>query len=183
MQTPAALVRKATLLVLLLVIAWSPVARAHGDLVSTIPKQDSKLKKPPDHLIINFTEPPAKGSVVTVRDGCRDDVVDELDFEERVGHVFLSEGRPGDWKVSYKVISAADGHKTAGSYSLTVAGKADCSEKPPKDEPPKDNGSGEGPQATGDGGDDDESSFPVVPVALGSLGVIALALVARRLSG
>lgn len=165
---------------------WSPPATAHGDLQSTIPEKGSKLKRPPDHLIINFTETPAKQSVVSVKDGCKDDVVDVLEFEEKVAHIFLTEGQPGKWTVSYDVISAVDGHRTDGSYTLTVTGKSDCSGKGGSG--PADNGTGPGNQAeggdgSGDGGGEDESSFPVVPVALGSVGLIALALIARRLSG
>ena len=174
---------------LLLVALVAAPAFGHGELESTIPEENSTLKRPTDHIIINFTEPPAKPSVVAVRDGCNDDIIDEVEFEDRVAHVFLTKGEPGRWKVSYQVVSAADGHRTKGSYSLNVKGKADCS-------PGSGDGGGDG---AGDGGGDgdgtaagpggpggtseDESSFPIVPIALGSAVVIALALVARRLSG
>ena len=158
-------------------------AHGHGELQGTIPEPGSKLQKAPAHLVINFTEPPTKQSIVTVDDGCREDVVEEVDFQDRTAHVYLRKAQPGRWKVSYEVISSIDGHRTDGSYALTVAGKADCSKD--KDEG-KGDGGGPGPQAGGDtGGDteDDESSFPIVPVALGTGGLVALALVVRRLSG
>ncbi len=176
---------------LALVVFGAGPAVAHGELESTIPDRNSVLKGPPDHIIINFTEPPAKPSVVVVRDGCNDSIIDEVAFEDRTAHVFLTDGEPGDWKVSYQVVSAADGHRTRGSYSLTVRGKADCS-----DEPDNGGGGANGGGGGGGGGDgtaagpdggggtgSDEGSFPVVPIALGSAVVIGLAFVARRLSG
>lgn len=171
----------------LLMALGNSLAYAHGDLNTTIPAADSKLKKAPEHLIINFTEPPTKDSVVTVRDGCKFNIIEEVDFEDRVGHVYVVDGQPGKWKVSYDIISAADGHRTDGSYGFEVAGKAVCS--PLKDLPSlkkTDHGQAPGPRA-GDRGDDkgdkDDGSFPVVPIALGSAAVIALALVARRVAG
>ena len=155
--------------------------QAHGELEGTIPEPGSKLEKAPDHLVVNFTEPPTRQSVVTVSDGCRTDVVDEIDFQERTAHVYLRSAEPGRWKVSYEVISSSDGHKTDGSYALTVAGKANC-RKAKADG----NARGPGPQAGGDPGGpetDGESSFPLVPVALGTAGLVGLALLVRRLSG
>ena len=160
---------------------------AHGDLGETIPSADTELKKPPSHLIINFTEPPTKNSVVRVKDGCGDEITDSVDFTGGVAHVFTDEGQPGAWKVSYEVVSAQDGHKTDGGYGFKVLGKKDCSIPEEKPDPGGNGeGSGEGPQANeggGSGDPDDESSFPVIPVVIGGVGVMALALVARRLAG
>src|SRR3712207_221667 len=75
----------------LLLFLWASPVAAHGDLQNTIPEKGSSLKKPPNHLIINFTEAPAKQSVVSVTDGCKDEVVDELQFDDNVAHIFLSE--------------------------------------------------------------------------------------------
>lgn len=170
---------------LVLALPVSPAA-AHGDLQGTFPEKGSKLNRPPVHLIINFTEPPSKQSVVSVEDGCSDEVVDEVEFQGNAGHVYLSGGEAGKWKVSYEVVSAVDGHKTDGSYSLTVTGKPDCSPDKGGDGGDKEK-TGPGPQVGADddpgGSLGDESSFPVVPVALGSAGLVALALVARRLAG
>ena len=171
----------------LLMVMGNSLAQAHGDLKSTIPAADSKLKKAPEHLIINFTEPPTKDSVVRVRDGCNFNIIDEVDFENSVAHVFVSDGQPGKWKVSYDVISAADGHRTGGSYGFEVTGKAVCSPQKGLLSPKKtDQGQAPGPQAGGRGDDRggrDDGSFPVVPIALGGAAVIALALVARRVAG
>lgn len=180
--------RKLIPLAMMALALWPAAAFAHGDISSSIPKADETLKKAPDHLIINFTEPPAKSSVVLVKDGCGTQIADSVDFEDRVAHVFTEDGQPGKWKISYKVLSTADGHKSSGSYGFTVDGKKDCT----ADDNSGGNGNGgtgagggtgggTNPQAGGNGGD--EGSFPVVPVAIGSVGVIGLALVARRLAG
>ena len=178
--------RKLIQLVLMALALWPAAAFAHGDISSSIPKADESLKKAPDHLIINFTEPPAKSSVVQVKDGCGTQIADSVDFEDLVAHVFTEDGQPGKWKVSYKVLSTADGHKSSGSYGFTVEGKKDCTANDKSGGNGNGNGStgagGTNPQAGGNGGDD-EGSFPVVPVAIGSVGVIGLALVARRLAG
>ena len=164
-----------------LLVLGSGAASAHGDLGSTTPAAGSKLGKPPDHLIINFTEPPTKNSVVKVKDGCGNSITDSVSFSDKVAHVFTDEGQPGKWKVSYEVVSAADGHKSDGGYGFIVTGKKDCSaEEEPKNE---EGGSGPGPQAKDGNGRDDDGSFPAIPVAIGGAGVIALALVARRLAG
>ena len=179
--------RKLIPLVLMALALWPAAASAHGDISSSIPKADESLKKAPDHLIINFTEPPAKSSVVQVKDGCGTQIADSVDFEDLVAHVFTEDGQPGKWKVSYKVLSTADGHKSSGSYGFTVEGKKDCTAGGNSGGNGNGgNGTGGGtggsnPQAGGNG--DDEGSFPVVPVAIGSVGVIGLALVARRLAG
>lgn len=186
--TPARSVATKLGLSLAAVVLAAAPAYSHGDVGSTIPEAGSTLKGPPDHLIINFTEPPAKPSVVVVHDGCNDNIIDEVEFEDRVAHVYLTDGQPGTWKVSYQVVSAADGHRTKGSYALKVQGKADCSDKPENGggggngNDAGDEGTAAGPRGGG-GTDADESPFPMVPVALGSAAVIVLALVARRLSG
>ena len=175
--------RLAAVVVLLALVAPGP-ALAHGELLSTKPEKNSTVAKPPGHLIIEFTEAPTKQSLVKVRDGCGDEVVDQLAFEDRKAHVFLTKAQPGKWKVSYDVVSAVDGHPSKGSYALTVEGKADCSS--PKGDPKDDSGNGgtgPGPGAAGDPEGSDESSFPVVPVVIGTLALVAVALIVRRLSG
>ncbi|HYN37087.1 MAG TPA: copper resistance CopC family protein [Actinomycetota bacterium] len=171
-------VKRMVLAALLIVALGQTTALAHGDLASAIPEPDTELGKPPSHIIINFTEPPTKNSVVKVKDGCGVEITDSVDFSDGTAHVFTDKGEPGDWKVSYEVVSAQDGHKTEGSYGFKILGKKDCSTGGGiGDDLPKANDGG------GSGNLDDGSSFPVVPVVLGGAGVIALALVARRLAG
>jgi copper resistance protein C len=184
--------RRATLLLAAALVAVFPTAAlAHGEIESTIPEADATLKKPPNHLIINFTEAPTKDAVFKVVDGCGTNVIDQAEVQERVGHIFLTSGaQPGKWKVSYKIVSAVDGHPTKGGYGLTVKGQTDCSE-------PDGSGNGGGNGNGGNGGagaagdtgapagaeTDDGGSFPIVPVALGTIAVVALAFLARRAAG
>lgn len=179
-------VKRVFLTALLVVALGQTTALAHGDLGDTIPEADDELGKPPSHLIINFTEPPTKNSVIVVKDGCGDEITDSVSFSDGTAHVFTDKGEPGDWEVSYEVVSAQDGHKTDGSYGFKILGKKDCSTEEKPSPGGNGGGSGQGPQANDGGGGTgggDDSSFPVVPVVLGGAGVIALALVARRLAG
>jgi copper resistance protein C len=179
------------LVVLALALAFPAAAYGHGTLESAIPPPDSTLGKPVNHLILNFTEPPTKDAVFKVVDGCGDDLIDQTAVQERTGHVFLVKGgEPGKWKVSYKVVSSVDGHVAKGSYSLKVKGKADCGDG---DKPAGngggggtgDNAGGGGDQAapTDDSQEEDGSSFPIVPVAIGTVALVALAFIARRAAG
>lgn len=155
-------------------------AGAHGEIESTIPKAGSRLRKPPNHLIINFTEPPTKQAVIAVRDGCGRNIVEVVDIQDQVAHIFMAKGEPGKWRVRYDVVSALDGHKTSGGYSLSVTGEKDCSSDR--------NGGKAGapppaPLPGPNGDDEDGSSLPVLPIVLGSAAVIGLAVVARRAAG
>ncbi len=157
-------------------------ARAHGDLSATVPEKGSTLRKPIKHLAITFTQAPTTDAVIRVTDGCRRNVVDRVDLEDRVAHVYLRAPQPGKWSVSYRVVSSVDGHESHDRYALTVKGKADCSSEGGD---AGDGGNDSGPDAAGDEGpvtEDDGSSFPVVPVALGTVAVLGLAFVVRRTS-
>jgi methionine-rich copper-binding protein CopC len=163
----------------------SATAFAHGEIESTIPEADSKLGKAPNHLIINFSEAPTKDAVFKVLDGCGRNMIDQAGVQGGTGHIFLaSGGEPGKWEVSYKIVSAVDGHPSNGSYGLTVQGKKDCGGSS--------GGGGNAPNggggnAAGDGAptgnEEDGGSFPVVPVLLGTVGLVALAFLARRAAG
>jgi methionine-rich copper-binding protein CopC len=168
--------------------ALSSTALGHGEIDSAIPEPESTAGRPPNHLIINFTEAPTKDAVFKVLDGCGTNLIDVAEIEDGTGHVFLTKGgEPGEWKVSYKIVSAVDGHPTKGSYGLTVKGKKDCSEAgdPGGGDPQGNAGGGNGGGAAGapPGDGDDGGSFPVIPVALGTVGVVALAFIARRAAG
>ncbi|MDQ3985824.1 MAG: copper resistance protein CopC [Actinomycetota bacterium] len=176
------------LLLLVIPTIAGPSAYAHGDLDATFPKAGSKVGAPIDHLAITFTEAPTEDSAIKVLDGCKDNIVDRFEIEDRVAHVYTAGGQPGKWTVSYRTISSVDGHLVKGSYRLQVSGQPDCS-APERDEETDgpeagDNGETEPPRAGGNGepGPEEEggSSFPLLPVALGSAAVIGAALLIRR---
>jgi methionine-rich copper-binding protein CopC len=161
-------------------------ALGHGEIESAIPEAGSKLGKAPNHVIINFTEAPTKDAVFKVLDGCGRNLIDQAAVQGRTGHIFLaSGGEPGEWEVSYKIVSAVDGHPTKDSYGLTVTGKKDCSAGGDGggNAGNAGNGGGGGAAPRGGEGSDDGGSFPVVPVALGTVGLVALAFLARRAAG
>lgn len=164
----------------LLILSTTP-ALAHGDLAATVPPKGSTLPKPVGHIAITFSQAPTKDAVVKVVDGCDRNVVKRVDLQDRVAHVYLSDPQPGKWQVSYNIISSVDGHPSRNGYNLTVKGKPDCSDPKPNDGK---NGAGDGPNAAGPDPEpeDDGSSFPVVPVALGTVAVLGLAFAVRRAS-
>jgi methionine-rich copper-binding protein CopC len=170
-------------------------ALAHGDLDGTTPSAGATVKKAPDHIVVNFTETPTKATRVAVTDGCDFGIVTDTYTTGRAYHVLLDPGHPGQWTVDYKVLSAEDGHTSDGSYNFSVRGAAgDCSapfeaagggggtddpDEPPGDDPGDDD---EGSAAPGTGPAGDDPSFPMVPVVLGSVAVLGLALAVRLIA-
>ena len=168
-----------------LAIVIAPTARAHGDLEGAFPKPGSKLGKPPRHLKVEFSQALKQKAAFKVVDGCKDDLTRETFVTGRTGHIFLQKGgSPGRWKVFYRVVSAEDGHVSKGSYRLRVEGKKDCGE--PENgagEQPGDGGTGPGDgRAAPAGGEVGGEPFPVVPVGLGALGLVAVGLLIRRVA-
>lgn len=166
------------------------IAFAHGETATTDPEPGARLKRAPSAVSVSLTEPPAEGARFSVTDGCGDTVSQGEQIDGSVLSTAISDGRPGTWRASYKVISSVDGHVTQDKWRFKVAGKKDCSpgkrEKPKKPkkkdrQDPDNDGGGTGPHAGGpdpDGG----SSFPVLPVALGTAGLVGVALVIRARS-
>ena len=148
-------------------------ARAHAERVASKPEADAKLSEAPTSLSIDFSEPPTGDANLVVMDGCDNDVVDEITVENMNVSASLGEGQPGKWVVRSTVVSGIDGHETTDSWSFSVIGQKDCSA--PNDDEPTD--------AEGDDGDDEDSSFPIVPVAIGTLAVVGIALLLRRITG
>ncbi|MDQ3941040.1 MAG: copper resistance protein CopC [Actinomycetota bacterium] len=151
-------------------------ARAHGDLRGTDPEAEARLKKAPNVVTVTLTEPPAKGSTLSVRDGCRKQVVLSSGPDPHTEGILIADlarGRPGRWQASYRAISSVDGHLTRGRFAFTVAGRKDCSNDPDD----VDLGGGEDTRVNAP--PDAGSSFPLVPFAIGTAAVIVLALVLR----
>jgi methionine-rich copper-binding protein CopC len=164
-------------------IALAGPAGAHGEIESSDPAPESRVRRAPGSVAITFTEAPTAQAVLEVTDGCRRKVGQGVDVADATATVRTATGQPGRWQVSYRVISAADGHETKGKYAFTVAGKKDCTPDPkPTDEPKGD----EDPAAPNDKASPDDSddtggsSAPVVPIALGAAALIVVALLVRR---
>lgn len=165
--------------VLALLWVGAPVG-AHGDLAETTPARDSTVRKVPRRVSVTFTETPARGgSQVKVRDGCGDQVASAVNLKGRTMEIEVAGARPGKWMVSYRIVSAEDGHPSRGSYGFKVAGAKDCN----GDEP--DAGPTEGPPEEGVGAAEDPAgsdggSFPILPVAVGTILIVVVALILRR---
>ncbi|MEA2460347.1 MAG: copper transport protein [Actinomycetota bacterium] len=164
-----------TLLSGALAVGPSTIAAAHGELESGTPKEGAVLQKVPKHAYLNFSEAPSDDSVLKVTDGCGRDVVKKLERFDITLHAELTPGQPGTWKMSYDVISDEDGHETEGSYNFKVQGTKDCSQDTAS-------GGTDGTQASGSPLPGEDSSFPVVPVAIGALVLIGGAVAVRTKS-
>ena len=166
-------------------------AWAHGDKVKTDPKKNARVAIP-GMVSVTLSEAPVPQSQLLITDGCGDDVTGEVSVEGETLQASIGEAQPGKWKAAYRVVSAVDGHPTEDDWSFTVQGTADCDgdseEVEQADEPSVE------PTATADeeattaaGGDSgttntsgsEESSFPVVPVVLGGVALVAVAAVVR----
>ena len=153
-------------------------AAAHGDIQGTDPAPESIVRRAPRSVAVTFTEAPTTQAILEVTDGCKRKVGQGVDVTDATATVRVATGQPGRWKVSYRVISSLDGHRTHGGFTFTVAGDKDCTpdEEPtggPDDDPTRAAGGN-------DGGADEGSGAPVVPIALGAAGLIVVALILRR---
>ena len=171
-RTIGRLLAALTTVALALVAAATP-ALAHAERLSSDPKPGSNLNEPPQHLYVNFSEPPTGDSVAVVTDGCGNDVVGTTEVTNKTLHLTLDEGQPGRWKVETSVISGLDGHPTKDSFRFRVQGERDCSAAP-------------------DGGDDEEgggtdtedsgSSLPILLIAGGAVVLVGGAAAIRMRS-
>ncbi len=160
-----------------LVLAIAPVALAHGEFQSATPKPGSVARTPPKEVSVTLTEPPARGTVLKVFDGCARNLVRDTSRSDLVLEAALGDGQPGRWAVEFRAISSVDGHSTRDAYGFKVRGKRDCS----KDEPAQISG-GAGTQIEARP-EVEGTDFPIVPFAIGSVAVISAALVLRRVAG
>lgn len=151
------------------VIALAPTAAfAHAELDTSMPAAGSTAASVPSQTTLSFTEAPANSTVIQVFDGCHKNVNSGQNVSGKTITVTLAESaQPGDWKVTWKSVSADDAHAERGSYSFTVSGKSDCS---------KDKG-GSGPGASGGGGSG--SSLPVIWIIVAVVVLLGLALFVR----
>ena len=159
--------------VLLLFAATSGTALAHGDLESASPEAGDTVRRVPQKVVVTYAEAPTDDSLLQARDGCGRFVLDGVSVEGRSQIGAVGDAQPGRWRVRYRVISAADGHLTQGSFTFMVKGRPKCDRRPTP-----------GPTATDDTptdpDDDDEGpGFPTL--ALGAVGVllVGVALLVR----
>jgi methionine-rich copper-binding protein CopC len=161
-------------------------AFAHGETVKTDPEKNASLDAAPPVVTVDLTEPPTDGSLFEVTDGCGRNVAAHVIAEGNKLIAHLEAGQPGKWKAAYRIVSAADGHPSDGSWSFTVEGAADCNDEvgsttntpaptesatEPKDEAERVAGT----PASGS----DDGGFPVIPVVVGTVAVLGAAAFVR----
>jgi methionine-rich copper-binding protein CopC len=159
------------------------IASAHGELVSSIPDGGSVVRRIPESVSVALTEPPAPGTTVNVSDGCNQNVAAVARAGVEGLEIEIGRAEPGPWKVRFHVVSALDGHSTTGDFAFRVRGKAEC---------PKGMGAGTDPDTQLTGGADPQAGsefpedgldFPVIPFVIGSVMIVAIALLLRRAAG
>ncbi|MGH2445002.1 MAG: copper resistance protein CopC [Candidatus Limnocylindria bacterium] len=112
-------------LVLLAVAVVPGAAAAHAEVEASDPAANAPLTEPPDELRITFTEPidPAT-AFIDLLDAQQERIGDvgpvEVTDAGLVAVVGLPELEPGVYTVSYQVISAVDGHATAGIFAFLI---------------------------------------------------------------
>lgn len=163
-------------------MALAAPAGAHGEIQGTDPEPRSTVRRAPRSVAVTFTEAPTAQAVLKVTDGCKRDVSQGIEVQDATATVRVATGQPGKWNVSYRVISALDGHLTRGGYSFTVAGQKDCTPDAKPTDTPQDEATEVPPLVgdDGDAGDDGGSGAPVVPIAIGAVVLVSVALIARR---
>lgn len=170
-----------------LLALWPVSALGHGETTTTDPEAGASLGRSPKTVSVTLSEPPAENAQFTVTDGCGDTVSSDPQVDGDTLSTTISGGEPGKWEAGYRVVSSVDGHMTKDTFGFKVDGKTDCS----ADEPKEPKGSGDdgeagdgegGGTARGPGDEDDGSSFPIVPVAAGTVALVGLALVIRTRS-
>ena len=169
-----------TLIALAFALALPVGALAHGTLESSVPEADSTVDEAPSEVTLTLAEEPAPGSRATVTDGCKKDVGQKARLSGNDMIVAVGDGQPGRWNVEYSSISAQDGHEVNGELTFVVKGRKDCSapDETPAETP------GEIEPSTSSSkpieNPDEGSSFPVVPLAVGTVVVVGGALLLRR---
>lgn len=159
----------------LVVAFYAPSAHAHGVIDAADPAIGARVQDPPESVVMTMTEAPAQGSIFLVTDGCDDEVSGLAQLSGDEVTIPIDAGEPGRWRVSFEALSSVDGHLVKGSYRFRVGGKKDCSAPETDTETPGE----ESPPPVAEGPGDEGSSFPIVPVALGTAGVIGIAVLAR----
>jgi methionine-rich copper-binding protein CopC len=175
------MIRRGLALVVTLVVSlWTvPGALAHGEKDKTDPKENATVSSPPKAVSVTLTEPPTNEAVLEVFDGCKRAVVSDVSVDGRTIRATVGDGQPGRWRARFEAVSTIDGHPTHDRWTFTVKGKADCSKKSKN---PGGNGGNPEADSAAPPGDDGGADFPVLPVVLGAIGLLALALLVRMTS-
>jgi methionine-rich copper-binding protein CopC len=168
-------------------------AWAHGDVVKMDPKKNASVELP-EVVAVTLTEAPVPQSKLAITDGCGRDVTGEVTVRGEILQASIDDAQPGEWTAAFRAVSAVDGHQSEADWSFTVEGTADCDgdteEIAPTDDPshePTESSDDASSNAAGDdsttnSSDSEEGSFPVVPVVIGGVALVAVAAAVRARS-
>jgi copper transport protein len=108
--------------------AAAPPASAHSFLATTRPAQGERLGSAPGDIALQLSEPVVREAVeLTVVDGEGRPVEvgrPEFSDDDRVVRLPLVERRAGLHRTSWHVVSAVDGHESAGEFTFAVGDAA-----------------------------------------------------------
>jgi len=119
-------VRVSVVLTILLCVVASP-AIAHGVLEGASPPPNASLQSSPDEVLLSFSEaadPAFTSAVVVDRDGRVVSDPSRLSADGRRLTAALQPLAVGVYTVRWRVLSAVDGHTTAGFYAFAVGAAA-----------------------------------------------------------
>lgn len=120
MRTGGAVRAVLSLAVVLAVLAFPPVARAHATVVSSNPSPGERLAAAPGLVVMAFTEPinsRLSRAAVVAPDGQRFQGAASGDRELQVR---LSTDAPGVYAVEWTTVSLVDGHTLRGAFAFGV---------------------------------------------------------------
>jgi LPXTG-motif cell wall-anchored protein len=162
-------------------LAAATPASAHAQLQSSKPAAGATVAQPPTEVRLRFTEAPARSTVALVRDGCRNDVTQDLRIEGDELVVQVAPGQPGAWAVTAAVLSDEDGHSTESDITFTVSGQPDCTSASPTTGGTSSPAAGEGrTQGAGRSASGGSSTASLVLLGGGALLAVAGAFLVRR---
>src|SRR5919108_4382457 len=106
-------------------IFLAPDASAHAVLVSSNPPNGAELTDPPGQVLLTFSEPPDLGvSLIHVLDAGGTEVeeggTEAVPGDPLAIRTALGDLPQGVYTVTWRVLSRADGHITAGTYAFGV---------------------------------------------------------------
>lgn len=157
--------RAMTYLSILAILSVGSPAYGHAALTSSDPEKGARLDAAPTQVTVNYAEPPTTNSDFAILDGCDRDVTDSIEILNDTIEATARAGQPGRWTLEWSVVSAVDGHLTRDRVSFQVAGETDCTQAADDEGPVDRTGS--------------ESSLPIVPIAIASAVILAIAIAIR----
>ena len=147
---------------------------AHGEGTRSVPAAGADLRNAPEEVRVALTERPARDARIQILDGCGEEVSQSPSVVEDEIVAPVVDGAPGRWTVTWAAISSLDGHNTRGSFAFRVVGEADCPAGADASE-----AAAPVVTAPAETAQEPRSSFPLVAVSAGVLGLVAMAAAIR----